>query len=619
MSSGATAVIRTEPVGAHYLGGAEASFAVWAPKARSVSVHLLSPVERIVPLTPADGGYFVSRIDGVEPGSRYRFRLNNADEFPDPASRYQPEGVHGPSEIVARDFRWTDQKWKGISLRDTVLYEIHVGTFTPAGTFDGVIEQLPYLKDLGVTAIEIMPISQFPGTRNWGYDGAYPYAVQASYGGPLGFKRLVDAAHAHGLAVVLDVVYNHLGPEGNYLGQYGHYFTSEHTTPWGDAINFDGHGNGAVRRYVLDNVAQWVDEFHVDGLRLDAVHTIFDTSERHILTEIRDTAKAHAGNREVLIFAESDSNDINLVRSKKDGGNGIDATWNDDFHHSVHALLTSERTGYYADFGGFDHLVKALEEGFVYTGQFSSFRGQRHGSPSKDIPAERFVAFVQNHDQVGNRMFGERLRHLLTLDELKMASGILLLTPAVPLIFMGQEYADTAPFLYFVSHSDPELIEAVREGRRREFRAFEWKGSVPDPQAEASFDRSKLDHSLRDLDCHQKVFSFYRELLRLRRTLPALRELNKENFEVRVCEKESMLTMRRWSRKSEAVAVFNFGTLGSGTTLDLPEGTWEKALDSADPKWEGPGARIPATIQSTGRAWIKLPRKSFCLLTKVAK
>jgi maltooligosyltrehalose trehalohydrolase len=618
MSSGATAIIRTEPVGARYLGGSEASFAVWAPKARHVSVHLLSPVERVVPLTPADGGYFVSRIDRVEPGVQYRFRLDNGEELPDPASRYQPDGVHGPSEIVDTEFPWTDKAWMGIPLRDVILYELHIGTFTPAGTFDSAIEHLPYLKDLGVTAIEIMPIGQFPGKRNWGYDVAYPYAVQASYGGPAGFKRFVDAAHAQGLAVVLDVVYNHLGPEGNYLPRYGDYFTRDHHTPWGQAVNFDGPGSSAVRQYVLDNVAQWIGEFHVDGLRLDAVHAIFDTSERHILTEIRETATAHARGRLVHVFAESDDNDVNLVKSRKDGGIGLDGVWNDDFHHSVHALLTSERTGYYTDFGGLDHLAKALQEGFVYSGQFSTFRGQRHGSSSAQAPAERLVAFIQNHDQVGNRMFGERLRHLLTQDELKLAAGILLLAPAVPLLFMGQEYADTAPFLYFVSHSDPDVIEAVREGRRREFRAFEWKGEVPDPQAEASFARSKVDHSLRERDCHKNVYDFYRELIQLRKAIPSLRDLSKEQLEVRVCEKESMLTLRRWSGKSESLALFNFGALGSGVTLDLPEGTWEKALDSADPKWQGPGSRVPESIQSNGRAWINMPRKSFCLLTKVA-
>ena len=357
-------------LGAKYLGGKRCSFLVWAPKAKRVDVHIVSPHDFVEPLEPTSSGYFYGEVEGVFPGARYQYGINGVARWPDPASRFQPEGVHGPSEIASADFEWTDQAWRGLPLMDYVLYELHVGTFTTAGTFDGVIEQLDYLKELGVTAIELMPVAQFPGDRNWGYDGVYPFAVQASYGGPAGLKRLVDAAHAKNLAVVLDVVYNHLGPEGNYLEQYGNYFTDRYTTPWGRAINFDGDDSAAVRRFVVESALQWTTEFYIDALRLDAVHAIYDASETHILREIADTVHQHAGSRLVHVIAESDLNDVRIIKSSEEGGYGFDAQWSDDFHHSLHALLTKERTGYYADFGDLHHLAKAYEEGFVYSGQF---------------------------------------------------------------------------------------------------------------------------------------------------------------------------------------------------------------------------------------------------------
>jgi maltooligosyltrehalose trehalohydrolase len=543
-------VIRSSASSIGTLGAREVesgvAFRVWAPRAATVDVHLLAPDDRIVPLDRDDDSYFTGQVDGLGPDVRYKYRLDGLREFPDPASRFQPEGVHGPSQVVSDEFAWTDRHWRGLPLADCVIYEVHVGTFTEAGTFDGAIERLPYLRDLGVTAVELMPVAQFPGARNWGYDGVYPFAVQASYGGPEGLKRLVDAAHATGLAVLLDVVYNHFGPEGNYLGQFAPYFTTRYTTPWGTAINFDDAESAHVRRFVLESALQWTTGFHMDGLRLDAVHTIFDASPRHILAEIAAEVHHHAGGRLVHVTAESDLNEARLVVPLPEGGHGLDAQWSDDFHHALHAALTGERGGYYEDFGSLDDVVRAYERGFVYTGQHSPHRGRPHGTASTGIPGERFIVFTQNHDQIGNRMNGERLPQLIGFEELKLAAAALLLAPYVPLLFMGQEYAERAPFLYFVSHSDEPLIQAVRDGRRAEFAAFAWQGEVPDPQADTTFLRSRLDPRLIDEPRHREMLEFHRGLLRLRRAVPALRALDRERCAVTGATAAGAVVLRRW-------------------------------------------------------------------------
>jgi maltooligosyltrehalose trehalohydrolase len=522
------------PPGPECKGAGRTRFALWAPRAKTVDLHLFSPEERVVSLSPSQAaeGYFQSVLNGVAPGARYKYRLDGKDEFPDPASRFQPEGVHGPSELVDDRFDWRDASWAGLSLSQYLIYELHVGAFTREGTFDSAISQLGYLRDLGVTALEIMPVAQFPGGRNWGYDGVYPYAVQNTYGGPLGFKRFIDAAHGHGFAVVLDVVYNHLGPEGNYLSRFGPYFTDRYHTPWGDAVNFDGPDSMGVRRYFISNAIRWITEFHVDAIRLDAVHAIFDHSSRHILADLADAVRRRASalGRRVHVFAESDMNDCRLVQKREDGGYGLDSQWSDDFHHSLHTVLTGEKSGYYADFGELRDLGKALASGFVYTGQFSKYRDRCHGSDSSSLPGYRFVVCSENHDQIGNRMLGDRLATHLTLAELKLAAGIVLLSPFIPLIFMGQEYGEPAPFLYFVSHSDPGLIEAVRNGRRNEFANFEWNGEVPDPQDERTFHRSRLNFAIRDRQPHAALLDFYRTAIRLRKSHPSLggaAELNK--------------------------------------------------------------------------------------------
>ena len=507
-------------------------FAVWAPAARGVAVRLASPShagERDHALERDERGVWSGLVHGASAGADYRLVLvdEKGEEraLPDPVSRFQPEGVHGPSRVVdPHAFEWTDDDWRGIPLADYAIYEMHVGTFSEEGTLDGAIRHLPELVELGVTAVEVMPIAQFPGERNWGYDGVGLYAVQNSYGGPEAFRRFVDAAHAHGLAVILDVVYNHVGPEGNYLGAFGPYFTDRYRTPWGSAVNYDGPDSDEVRRFVVDNALHWITEYHVDALRLDAIHGIYDFGAMHLLRELADAARAAGARlgREVRVIGESDLNDPRVVRAGADAW-GLDAQWSDDFHHAVHALLSGERKGYYEDFGSVAHVAKALRDRFVYDGRHSAHRRRRHGAPATDVPSERFVICIQNHDQVGNRATGDRLSTLVSFEQRKLAAALLLLAPYVPLLFMGEEWGETNPFLYFADHGDEGLVDAVRKGRREEFKAFGWGEDVPDPFAAETFERSRLDRGKASRGEHAAVRALYRELLHLRRRERALR------------------------------------------------------------------------------------------------
>ena len=557
-------------------------------------------------------GYYQAILEGVTTGTRYKFHLGGGD-FPDPASRSQPLGVHGPSEVVENGFAWTDQNWVAPPLKDLILYELHVGTYTAEGTFDAIIETLERLKETGITAIQLMPVAEFPGARNWGYDGVYPYAPHSAYGGVTGLKRLVNAAHERGLAVILDVVYNHLGPEGNYLWQYGPYFTGKYQTPWGPAVNFDGEDSRPVRRYFIENAVHWIRDHHFDGLRLDAVHAIFDSSTPHILEELAAAVHGVADElgRPAYVIAESDLNDNRLVRLPADGGYGLDAQWNDDFHHSLHTLLTKETSGYYADFGSLDHLERAIAEGFVYAGQYSCYRGRCHGTSSVDLAADRFIVFSQNHDQIGNRMLGTRLVNMASFESAKLAAGVVLLSPFIPLLFMGQEYAETAPFLYFVSHTDPDLVGAVREGRKREFAAFAWQGELPDPQAEETFLRSKLNPLLRNTGSHRVMWEFHRNLIELRKSTTALAVLDKNSLELSRSDGNSSLAMRRWAQQDQALVVFGFSESEQTIQVALPPGTWSKALDSAGTEWMGPGSAAPEHLESTGAATLRLRGESF--------
>jgi maltooligosyltrehalose trehalohydrolase len=602
-------------LGALYLGEGRCSFRVWAPRTQRVEVRLVAPEQRIIPLQRGEQGYHQAVAKSVGPGALYFYRLDGEKERPDPASRFQPQGVHGPSQVVDSRFPWDDAAWFGIPLRDYIIYELHVGTFTGEGTFAAVVPHLEQLKELGITALELMPVAQFPGSRNWGYDGTYPFAVQTSYGGPDGLKQLVNACHQRGLAVAVDVVYNHLGPEGNYLGDFAPYFTDRYQTPWGPAINFDGPDSDEVRRFFIENALSWVTEFHVDALRIDAVHAIPDFSARPFLEELAEAVHARAErlNRRIYLMAESDLNDSRVIRPPEFGGFGLDAQWNDDFQHALHTLLTGERTGYYQDFGEIRHLVKALREGFVYSGEYSPYRRRRHGNSSITIPAHRFVVFAQNHDQVGNRPGGERLSRLVSFEALKLAAGIVLLSPFIPILFMGEEYGEIAPFAYFVSHSDPSLIEAVRRGRREESAAFRWQGELSDPQDESTFLRAKLNHELRRQGDHRVLLDFYREVMRLRKELPALNRLSLEHLEADGFERERVLVLRRRSDSEEAGAIFHFGKAEVALNLPLPRGRWQKLLDSAASRWNGPGNAGPETLDSEGEVSLTLPPWS-CLL-----
>ncbi len=487
-----------------------------------------------------------------------------------------------------------------------------MGTFTSEGTFEAVIPHLPRLAALGITAIELMPVAQFPGRRNWGYDGVFPFAAQDSYGGPAGMQRLVDACHRHGLAVVLDVVYNHLGPEGNVLASFGPYFSSRFRTPWGEAINFDGPESDEVRRYFIDNALYWTAGMHVDALRLDAIHGIFDMSARPFLAQLADEVheSARARGRVVHVISESDLNDPRVVRPRERGGYGHDAQWNDDFHHALHAVLTGERNGYYADFGRVGQIRKALTSGFVLSWDYSRFRRRHHGSPSADVEPSRMVVFSQNHDQVGNRMHGDRLGTLVDFEALKLAAGAVVLSPCVPLLFMGEEYGETAPFQYFVSHTDPALIEAVRRGRREEFEAFGWSEEVPDPQDEQTFARSRLDHGLREEGRHATLCRLYAELFRLRRTVGALAHASWGE----VCADEGgVVGVRRAGGGDEAILLLNPGPERSRAALP-PGGRGRRVLiSSADERWGGPGSGLPETLPDDAAA-VELAPWSFALL-----
>jgi maltooligosyltrehalose trehalohydrolase len=618
-----TLAMRSLPtnVGAWLVGEGRCRFLVWAPLAQSVEVHLLTPFERFVPMARRRRGYHEALIDGVEPGALYRYRLDGTVERPDPGSRCQPEDVHGPSQVVDTRFDWDDGAWHGIPLREYILYELHVGTFTAAGTFQAIIPYLPELSALGITAIELMPVAQFPGQRNWGYDGVYPYAVQHSYGGAIGLQRLVQACHRHGLAVVLDVVYNHLGPDGNYLGDYGPYFTERYKTPWGGALNFDGPHSDEVRRFFIDNALYWVTEFHIDALRLDAVHAILDHSAQPFLQELGLAlhARAEQLNRRIYAIAESALNDPRIIRSRELGGYGLDAQWNDDFHHAVHVLLTDDRNGYYQDFGELGHLAKAFRDGFVYAGDYSTYRQRRHGDSSRNLPAQQFVVFAQNHDQVGNRMLGERLSQLVSLEALKLAAGAVLLSPFIPLLFMGEEYGEVAPFQYFVSHLNDQLVDAVRRGRREEFASFAWHAEPPDPQEVTTFRRAVLDHRLRSEGHHRTLFEFYQELIRLRKELPALAQLSKERMDVRGFERERALCVRRWCDEQQAWLILHFGR--SPTTLRMPweAGLWHRQLDSADVRWCGPGSLVGPTAASEGEVTLNLPPQSCVVFARTTQ
>ncbi|WP_354701518.1 Malto-oligosyltrehalose trehalohydrolase [Paraconexibacter sp. AEG42_29] len=495
------------PLGTTIIDGGTVRFRVWAPKPDAVAVRLKSGDHAL-----ADVGHGVWEGEVAASAGEDYWLVADGRRYPDPYTRHQPKGLRGPSRIVdPAAFTWTDEKWGGVALRDAVLYELHVGTFTDEGTFDAAVSDLPRLADLGVNAIELLPIAEFPGHHNWGYDGVYQWCAQSSYGGPDGLARFVDAAHAHGIAVILDVVYNHVGASGERaLRAFGPYFTDRYSTFWGEALNYDGEDSGGVREWVLQSMEMWLRDLHVDGLRLDAIHSIFDGSARPILAELGE--RARAVDPRALIIAESGRNDPQVMRPVAVGGLGHDAAWADDFHHAVRTLLTGDQEGYYAEFGTMADLAKAWRVPHVHDGGWSSFRGRRFGAPAPDLPPEAFVVFDQNHDQVGNRALGDRLPKELR----PLAAFCTLLSPYTPMLFMGEEYGEPAPFQFFVDHIDKRIAKATRDGRRREFAAFaEFSGEeIPDPMDPATFHASKLTRRQ-----DRKLAALYADLLQLRRRI----------------------------------------------------------------------------------------------------
>jgi maltooligosyltrehalose trehalohydrolase len=575
--------------GAHYLGDDGCYFKVWAPEKQRVILHLLEPDDRRE-LTQKNGdGYFTGEFKGVRPGRHYYLNVDDGNDVPDPASHYQATSVHGPSVVIDHaKFEWTDSSWKGLPFKDLILYEIHVGTFTREGTFGSAIAHLDDLVELGINAIEIMPVSQFPGDRNWGYDGVLPYAVQNSYGGPDGLKMFVDACHRKGIAVFLDVVYNHLGPEGNYLSSFGPYFTDKYATPWGDAINFDGDWSDGVREYFINNALYWLDYYHLDGLRLDAIHMVFDNGALpfwQLLSQRVRELQERLG-RPLHLIAESDLNSPKTVNSPSIGGYGFTAQWLDDFHHSLYVMLDEKGRDRYIDFGAMEQLAKAYTDGFVHSGEYVKFRKRKHGASSAGISGDKFVAFNLNHDQVGNRPLGERLCVLVDFERLKLAAAALLLAPYVPMLFMGEEYADEAPFFYFVSHSDKKLIEAVREGRKEEFKDFHAEGESPDPQDEQTFVKSKLRWQGRQEGTHGLLLNWHKQLISLRKELPALKSFNKNDIRVYIVGQAGLIIHRKSEEgKDQLLCFINFTSKAIGCVVPHCSESWQKILDSKARKW----------------------------------
>lgn len=566
-----------------------AKIRVWAPLPKTIEVEVAGTRHA---MTRETDGWWAAEVKSAGAGTDYGFVVDGAGPFPDPRSAWQPHGVHGYSRLVdPATFEWSDGDFRAVPLSCAVIYELHIGTFTAEGTFDAAIGRLEHLVQLGITHVEMMPVNAFPGEHGWGYDGVSLFAPQQAYGGPDGLKRFVNACHARGLAVLLDVVYNHLGPSGNYLGKFAPYFTERHHTPWGPALNFDGPESDEVRRFFCDNAAMWLRDYHCDGLRLDAVHAIVDTSARPFLEQLGAEVKQLSIelDRPLVLIAESDLNDPRLLMPVSCGGYGLDAQWSDDFHHALHTALTGERAGYYEDFNGLAHLAKALEQAYVYDGCHSRHRGRRHGRSPESLSGDCFLAYAQNHDQVGNRAQGERLSHLVSPGRLKIAAALVLTSPFVPLIFQGEEWAASTPFQYFTDHPEPELARVVREGRRREFAAFGWKPEeVPDPQARETFARSKLPWAEVRSGLHGEILAWHQRLIHLRRTEPWLMDGALDNVTVRFDEAEQWLVLER----GPLAVVCNLAR--QTQAIDLKRTGWSVILgSSADVEIVANAVRLP--------------------------
>jgi maltooligosyltrehalose trehalohydrolase len=564
----------------------ESLFRVWAPEKDSMALQLDRGDSLRIPMVRDAEGYWEVRAI-VSPGTKYRYLINGTDLRPDPASACQPDGVHGSSVLLSRNtFIWTDTAWRGISMSDMIIYEIHTGCFSAQHDFAGIRGRLDYLKNLGINTIEIMPVAAFPGSRNWGYDGAYLFAVQQSYGGADELKALVNEAHKKGIAVILDTVYNHIGPEGNYLGDYGPYFSEKNKTIWGSSFNLDDAWSDGVRNFILQNALMWLDEFHIDGLRLDAVHAIKDDGAKHLLKELKEKVsvlESRIGTKKWLI-AEIDLNDTRYIQDISQGGYGLDGQWADDFHHALHGLLTSEQTGYYEDYGNIENLVKAITNSYVYDGNFSRHRKRKFGSDARPYSADHFIVFAQNHDQTGNRVMGERLSTLISMQGAKLAAAVVLLSPYIPLLFMGEEYGETHPFLYFADHSDQELVERTKDGRKKEFAQSLAQEEIPDPFSEDSFRKSGLSW---EIECQEAriLLRWYHHLIQFRKTRKAMRGRLRSTFNAFLIS-ERCIVMERNFEADEIRIAFNF----ANEPLILPAEKDRRIiciLNSHDPEWNG--------------------------------
>jgi maltooligosyltrehalose trehalohydrolase len=563
----------------------QCDFAVFAPLQKQMVLQVVSPFKKEFDMEKSDG-YFLKTIDADTPDIRYFLKPDGGKPLPDPASHFQPNGVHTASQIVDHaQFRWSDEKWKGLPMRDMIIYELHVGTFTPEGTFDAIIPRLDLLKDVGINALELMPVAQFPGERNWGYDGVHPYAVQNSYGGPDAFKKLVDECHAREIAVILDVVYNHLGPEGNYFSQFAPYFTDQYCTPWGDAVNFDGEWSDGVRDFFANNILFWFENYHVDGLRCDAIHMVFDNGAVHFweYASLKVEELSKKLGRKFHLIAESDKNSPRVTDSPERGGYGFHAQWLDDFHHALYTLLDPKGRERYYDFGALEQLLKAYTDGFVHSGEWVKFRKRKHGASSKDVPGDKFIVFNLNHDQVGNRVGGERLCMLVDFEKVKLAAAAIMLSPYVPMLFMGEEYADDTPFFYFVSHTDEALIKAVQEGRKNEFKDFGFEKDPPDPQSEKTFKKSIIHWEKRGEGKHKIILEWHKELIRLRKSNPALKNFLKKDVRAEAIGDGGFVLFRKSDDgKNQLACVFN---LSENEILWTAPENYKKILDSKDQRW----------------------------------
>ncbi len=593
----------TVQIGSQKIKNDQYEFVVWAPFAKSISIKIVQPAESIIPLDKEDNGYWRGVAD-VKAGYRYYVIIDDKIQHPDPASHFQPDGVHSASEIVDQStYKWKDSQWQGIMPEQMIMYELHVGAFTNGGGFEDIIPKLDHLLDLGINTIEIMPVAQFPGERNWGYDGVYPFAVQNSYGGPEKFKQLIDHCHRKDIAVILDVVYNHLGPEGNCLVDFGPYFTEKYKIPWGKAINFDDAWSDGVRNYFIRNAMMWFEDYHIDGLRLDAIQAIKDTGAKHFLKELAEetlTLNDITGIKHYLV-AESDLNDARVISPWSMNGYGIDAQWSDDFHHALHAYLTGERQGYYEDFGRIEDLQKAMRDAFVYEWKYSSFRKKSFGNNPEDRLSKQFVVYSQNHDQVGNRMLGDRLTQLLPFNKQKLAAAAVMLSPYIPMVFMGEEYGEKQPFHYFIDHNDEKLIEAVRKGRKNDFRAFGWKNDPPDPKAMDAYKQSWLSWNTKD-DESEKTFLFYKSLIELKKEInkaPLLKV--KENM---VERSGNLFILLHRLRNKVILVLMNFGNDKVQYTMPGTELMYKKAIDSEDPCFGGEEG-LPSNITATDTISLK--------------